>query len=252
MNSLWFDFSPSKTHDCESDWLLSTLPYLLTCPEKQDLLSDLRCKYPGWACSSICRKCLFPCCAHRNGQNSCFHWNQLSSNQISCWQSHVWSYYWFVIMMAEGILGGVYYFQFFFFFCYETSFVQPTSSFARVSPPTSLTILFSLNIRHLLLKHPSPWMNLVSKSSLSLLSRNLFWMKGKYYNPDLYCSWTEERYPKRDSLFWFYLNLFGLGYWALLCEGFSVNLQWGFTSPKERIRNLNHCGEYLAFTTVTS
>lgn len=164
----------------------------------------------------------------------------------------MWSYYWFVIKVAEGILGGVYFFQFFFLFCYETRFVQPTSYFAKVFLPISLTILFSLNIRHLLLKHPSPWTNLVSKSSLSLLSRNLFWMTGKYYNPDLYCSWTEKRYQERDSLFWFYLNLFGLGYWVLLCEGFSVNLQWGFTSPKERIRNPNHCGDYLAFTTVTS
>lgn len=37
MNSLWFDFSPSKTHGCESDWLLSTLPYLLILPREAGL-----------------------------------------------------------------------------------------------------------------------------------------------------------------------------------------------------------------------
>lgn len=52
-----------------TDYLVLCLIFW-SCPKKQDLLSDLRCKSPGWACSSICRKCLFPCCAHRNRQNS--------------------------------------------------------------------------------------------------------------------------------------------------------------------------------------
>lgn len=109
MNFLWFHFSPSKTHGCESGWLFSTLPLFIDLAlRKQDLPPDLR-SFQNELTSSLCRRCLFPWGSRKELQKSwgrrwkCIHQTLLISNRASYWLCRVITG--LMIIVKDGIWG---------------------------------------------------------------------------------------------------------------------------------------------------
>lgn len=163
----------------------------------------------------------------------------------------MWSYYWFVDWGGRrnprrGVLLSI----FFSFFVMKQGLCS--------LPPTLPESLIQLA-----LPSCSPFRSGTFCKSTQALEQTLFLNPHYLFTLESYSEWkdsiTTQIYIALEQGEDIRNNIPCFGFiwiclvWAIkpyCVKVFPVNLQWGFTYPKESIKNPNPCGDYLAFTTV--